>query len=143
MKKENQHKKPNWNTADKDFYKDYFEVVKDLKQNMTKAELILWEHLRNKNLGVKFRRQHVIGTFIPDFVALSIKLIIEVDGKIHLQTKKHDAERTELLQNQGYKVIRFTNQEVENNIDFVLEKINNEIDKLTPPNLPKVEGQEQ
>jgi very-short-patch-repair endonuclease len=104
---------------------------------MTPAELILWEQLKNKKLGVKFRRQHVIESYIPDFVALSIKLIIEVDGGIHLKRKKEDAARTKWLNFIGYTVIRFKNEEVENEIDSVLEKIKAEIKILTPSSLPK------
>ena len=102
---------------------------------MTPAELILWEHLKNKKLGVKFRRQHVIENYIPDFVALSIKLIIEVDGGIHIKRKKEDAARTKWLNFIGYSVIRFKNEEVENEIDCVLEKIKVEIKNLTSPDL--------
>lgn len=64
---------------------------------MTPAELILWEYLRNKKLGVKFRRQHIVDCYIPDFVSLQIKLIIEVDGKIHMKRWKEDLERTRKL----------------------------------------------
>jgi len=97
---------------------------------MTEAELKLWEHLRNKKLGVKFRRQHVIDFYIPDFVALSIKLIVEVDGKIHLKQKKEDSERTKRLEVLGYKIIRFTNDEIENDILKVLNKIKMNIELL-------------
>lgn len=106
---------------------------------MTEAEKILWGRLKGKQLGVKFRRQHVIESFIPDFVALSIKLIIEVDGKIHLKKKEEDKERTNYLEMSGYTVIRFTNEEVKNYIDWVLAEIKNKINLLTPPSLPKGE----
>jgi len=102
----------------------------ELKNNMTEAELKLWEHLRNKKLGVKFRRQHVIDFYIPDFVALSIKLIVEVDGKIHLKQKKEDSERAKRLEILGYKIIRFTNDEIENDITKVLNKIKMNIELL-------------
>ena len=134
-----ENKRPRWLTANKEFYKRFKYDRERLKNNMTSAEIVLWEYLRNKKLGVKFRRQHIIDFYIPDFVALSIKLIIEVDGKIHLSKKKEDAKRTRLLGIMGYKVIRFTNEEVENNIDMVLSKIKMEIENLTPPNLPKGE----
>ena len=98
---------------------------------MTPAEKLLWERLKAKKLGVKFRRQHIIETFIPDFVALSIKLIVEVDGEIHLKKKLADQERTEILEMSGYKVIRFTNEDVENDIEGVVQKIKNEIEILT------------
>ncbi len=102
---------------------------------MTPAERKLWEFLRNKNFGVKFRRQHIIDFYIPDFVALSIRLIIEVDGKIHLKQKSQDEERTRRLELLGFKVIRFTNEEVENDIEKVLESIKNNVRKLKDKNL--------
>ena len=97
---------------------------------MTPAEVKLWQYLRNKKMGVKFRRQHIIEFYIPDFVALSIKLIIEIDGKIHLKQKKEDAERTRRLELIGYRVLRFTNEEVEKNINGVLGVIKKNIEDL-------------
>ena len=137
---DNKYKKPRWLTANRDFYRNFKYERERLKNNMTRAEILLWELLRNKKQGVKFRRQHIIDFYIPDFVALSIKLIIEVDGKIHLGRGKEDAERTKRLGIMGYKVIRFTNEEVENDIEKVLRIIKMEIENLTPPNLPKGEG---
>ena len=135
----NKYKKPRWLTANKDFYRNFKYERERLKNNMTSAELILWDYLRNKKLGVKFRRQHIIDFYIPDFVALSIKLIIEVDGKIHLRKCKEDAARTKRLGIMGYKVIRFTNEKVENEIEKVLNEIKKEIENLTSPNLSKGE----
>jgi very-short-patch-repair endonuclease len=120
---ENNAKNPKWLTANNQFYARYKNKRAELKNNMTEAELKLWDHLKNKKLGVKFRRQHVIDFYIPDFVALSIKLIVEVDGKIHLKQKKEDSERTKRLEILGYKIIRFTNDEIENDITKVLNKI--------------------
>lgn len=131
MENDDNYKKPHWLTANKDFYRDFKYERERLKENMTLAESILWEHLKNKKLGVKFRRQHIIENYIPDFVALSIKLIIEVDGGIHIIQKKEDAARTKWLNFMGYLVIRFKNEEVENDINSVLEKIRKEINKLT------------
>lgn len=127
---ENKTKNPKWLTANNQFYARYKNKRAELKNDMTEAELKLWEHLRNKKLGVKFRRQHVIDFYIPDFVALSIKLIVEVDGKIHLKQKKEDSERTKRLEVLGYKIIRFTNDEIENDILKVLNKIKMNIELL-------------
>lgn len=126
----NKHSKPKWNTADRNFYPMVKAIRDDLEKEMTPAERILWEHIRNKKLGVKFRRQHVVGIYIPDFVAISIKLIIEVDGKIHLRRKQEDLERTMNLELLGYKVIRFKNEEIENDLKKVIEEIKNTIKKL-------------
>ena len=135
MEDDNVNRKPGWLTANKQFYRKFKNKREKLKNNLTPAELILWEHLRNKKLGVKFRKQHIIDFYIPDFVALSIKLIIEVDGKIHLYQKKKDAERTRRLQLMGFSIIRFTNKEVESDIENVVEKIKKEIKKRTSPYL--------
>ena len=142
MEKDENYKKPRWLTANKEFYRNFKYEREKLKDNMTSAEIILWKHLKNKKLGVKFRRQHIIDFYIPDFVALSIKLIVEVDGSIHLKQKIEDQERTKRLGMLGFKVIRFTNEEVESDIENVLGKISEEIRILTSPSLSKGEEQE-
>ena len=91
----------------------------------TETESILWERLNNRQMGFKFRRQHIIGTYIADFACLKCRLIIEIDGKYHdygTQPVK-DLERTAYLEQQGFKVIRFTNDEIIGNIDAVIENI--------------------
>jgi very-short-patch-repair endonuclease len=101
-----------------------FEKAKELRNNMTLAEKILWERLSNKQIhGFKFRRQHPIATFIADFYCHSAKLIIEVDGEIHNAQKDYDAGRAFELGELGIKVIRFRNEEIINEIDKVIEKI--------------------
>lgn len=142
MNEDPENKRPYWNTANKGFYRRYKDERKRLKDNLTPAEITLWEYLRNKKLGVKFRRQHIIDFYIPDFVALSIKLIIEVDGEIHLKKKREDEERNRRLEAVGFKIVRFTNEEIEDDIESVLKRIKMEIEKLTSPNLSKGEEQE-
>ena len=92
---------------------------------MTPAESALWEGLRNKNLGVKFRRQHPVNAYIPDFVCLEKLLVVEVDGGYHFVGNQQvsDEERTRYLEQNGFEVIRFTNEEVLGDIDGVLERI--------------------
>lgn len=80
LRENENHKKPRRLTVNKEFYYRYKFERERLKDNMTPAEIKLWEHLKNRKLGVIFRRQHVIENYIPDFVALSIMLIVEVDG---------------------------------------------------------------
>ncbi|HLP04656.1 MAG TPA: endonuclease domain-containing protein [Paludibacter sp.] len=121
--------KEHWNTADPYTYSELKDKRKEMRDHMTLAESVLWNHIKSKKLGVKFRRQHVIGNFIPDFVALSCKLVIEVDGEIHNFQKEADEQRTFVLNEKGYKVIRFTNNEILLNINQVLDRIKNE---LTP-----------
>ncbi len=119
---------PEWKTANPHFYPLIKDVRKCMRDNMTEAEIILWEQIKSNKLDVKFRRQHIIANFIPDFVALSIKLIIEVDGEIHNFQKEYDNDRTYLLSQQGFRVIRFTNREVIDNLDQVLSKIKETIE---------------
>jgi very-short-patch-repair endonuclease len=79
--------------------------------------------LRNNQLGVNFRRQHGIGSYITDFCSPKAKLIIELDGSQHLEQEEYDKERAEYLESQGYKVLRFWNNEVLNSIDGVILSI--------------------
>ena len=91
----------------------------------TEAEAVLWNYLSGDKLGVHFRRQHPIYGYIPDFVCINQKLVIEIDGGYHLEGEQpeKDAERTSYLNQAGYVVLRFTNDEVIGNIDDVLEEI--------------------
>jgi very-short-patch-repair endonuclease len=91
-----------------------------LRKEPTPAERKLWSRIRNDQLGVTFRRQHAIGKYIPDFCSPKAKLIIELDGSQHLDMEEYDQERTKYLESLGYKVIRFWNNSVMNNIDGVV-----------------------
>ena len=145
-KKENSY---NYQTADSVTYGLLKKFVEEHRSNPTKAEDILWQVVRGKKLdSFKFRRQHIIGTYIADFVCLSQKLIVEVDGLIHEipENKLSDAKRTEELTRLGFDVMRFTNDEVINKTDKV---INNILSKLTEKSLknsesrnPPLEGRE-
>lgn len=119
-----------WKTADPMTYGLLKEFCKEMRNVPTEAEKNLWDALSAKKLsGYKFRRQHIIGNYITDFICLKENLIIEVDGLIH-QLPNHvisDAERTKWLEEQGYKVIRFTNDEVLYRLDEVLLKIEVEL----------------
>ena len=100
------------------------EKAKEMRANPTKAESALWSALKGKKLNnYKFRQQHLIEQFIVDFVCLDRSLVVEVDGKIHETQADKDKERTLLLNDVGFKVIRFTNEEVIDNIHEVLKKI--------------------
>jgi len=105
---------------------DIFKKAKALRDNPTKAEKVLWEKLRLKQLGVKFRRQHPINIYIADFYCHEKKLVIEVDEDYHLvpDQKEHDELRTEDLKEFGIEVIRFKNEQVLNEINEVLKMIN-------------------
>lgn len=95
----------------------------ELRKEPTPAERKLWSVIRNDQLGVNFRRQHAIGNYIPDFVCIEKKLIIELDGSQHLEQQAYDQERTKQLNSLGYKVIRFWNNEVMKNMDGVIAAI--------------------
>ena len=99
------------------------------RNHPTEAETILWQYLKGGRMGEHFRRQHIILDYIPDFVCLSKQLIIEIDGGYHLEGEqpKRDEEREEELMSQGFRVLRFTNDEVIGDIDSVLDKISKEI----------------
>jgi very-short-patch-repair endonuclease len=94
-----------------------------LRKESTPAEHKLWSLIRNDQLGVTFRRQHAVGNYIPDFCSPKAKLIIELDGSQHLEQAVYDQERTEYLESKGYKVIRFWNNSVMNDIDSVIRAI--------------------
>ena len=83
----------------------------------------MWSRLRGKQLGYKFRRQHVINNFIVDFYCLEKGLVVEVDGGIHKAQKERDLEREHILRSLGCKIVRFTNDEILQNIDVVLNFI--------------------
>jgi very-short-patch-repair endonuclease len=100
---------------------------KDLRNNITPEELILWYRLKNKALGYKFRRQHSIGRFIADFYCYEKKLVIELDGSQHLDNIEYDQERTNYFESLGIKVIRFWNEDVDKNLNGVLIKIEEEL----------------
>lgn len=101
------------------------EKAKHMKMFPTEAESCLWEHLRSKQLGVRFRRQYIIDEFIVDFVCLPKRLIIEADGAYHQEEEqqKNDAMRTERLNALGFNVIRFSNDEILGDINNIINKI--------------------
>ena len=105
----------------------------ELRKEPTPAEAKLWAYLRaHRFTGVHFRRQHAIGPYITDFCAPSHKLVIEVDGSQHLDQEEYDNERTAFLQARGYRVLRFWNSEVLNNINAVMGVIVEEAERQLP-----------
>ena len=95
-----------------------------LRKNSTIAERKLWHRLRSRNfMNLKFRRQEPVENYIVDFICYEKKLIIELDGSQHLEQGEYDEERTKYLKSKGYKVLRFWNNQVMNDIDGVLRAI--------------------
>ncbi|MCX6714415.1 MAG: endonuclease domain-containing protein [Candidatus Uhrbacteria bacterium] len=101
------------------------DVRRVLRNEATRAENYLWEHLKNKKLGFKFRRQHGIDSFVVDFYCSEKRLAIELDGSQHFTSegKTHDEERSRIIEGYEIKVIRFTNDEVINNTNSVISRI--------------------
>ena len=117
-------------------------IAKALRKRLTDTERLLWRHLRAKQLeGLKFRRQEPIGRYIVDFVCHEKRIVIEVDGGQHSTDKNRDAERDKWLNKQGYKVLRFWNNEVLKNIQGVLHVIK-ESCLHHPPLTPPIKGGE-
>ncbi len=125
-----------WQTANPVLYSLLKNHAKKMRNEPTEAGVMLWNALSDKNLkGFKFRRQHIIGQFIADFVCLKKNLIVEVDGSIHQlpENQMSDQERTDWLEDKGFRVIRFTNRQVLHEIDVVLEEILEALESETPP----------
>ena len=118
-----------YQTADPLLYHLLREHAAHNRNNPTEAEAALWEYLRADQLGVTFKRQHVIGDYIADFVCLDSKLIVELDGEYHKKEQQivSDTQRTEWLESRGFRVIRFTNEDLFNGIDKVLDEIKNNL----------------
>lgn len=115
--------KHRWHTPP-DLWAKLKPLARQMRREPTPAEARLWQRLRKRQvLGRKFRRQHTIERFIVDFYSRDARLVVEVDGPIHEYTPEEDAIRQAFLESQGLKVIRFTNQEVLQNIEGVVEQI--------------------
>ena len=100
------------------------ETARLLRKSMTYSESLLWEKLKGKQLlGLRFRRQHPIDMFIVDFYCHAARLVIEVDGEIHMDQIEYDDGREADIEKYNIKILRFTNDEVNNNIEVVLQKI--------------------
>ncbi|HRY63576.1 MAG TPA: endonuclease domain-containing protein [Patescibacteria group bacterium] len=99
-------------------------TAREFRKNLTKSEKILWGILRNKRFGnLKFRRQHILEGYIVDFYCDKLKLVIEIDGDIHLKQVHEDKIRQKTIEEKGIKFIRITAREVEGNINSVLDKL--------------------
>ena len=118
-----------YQTADPLLYPLLKDNAKYNRNHPTEAEELLWHYLSSDGLGVTFKRQHIIGDYIADFVCLSHKLIVELDGGYHQlpQQQMSDIQRTQWLESKGYLVIRFSNEELFGNINNVLEIIKEKI----------------
>ena len=120
-------------------------TAKTLRKRSTDVEMLLWRYLRVRQMeGLKFRRQQPIGRYIVDFVCFEKKIIIEVDGGQHAIETKKDTERGEWLRSQGFKVLKFWNNEVLTNTQGVLEEVRINCLSHPPLNpLPSREGEKR
>lgn len=134
--RKNRQERYKYETADASLYKVLQQRALQHRNYPTQAEAVLWEYLKGNRLGAKFRRQHLIGQYIPDFVCLSKQLIIEVDGGYHFIGDQiiSDEQRTAYLESFGYHVIRFTNEEVLADTQNVLQKIRHIMNHLNEQN---------
>ncbi len=117
--------KANFVTSDYEKWKVLKPLAREQRKNPTPAEDVLWQALRGNQLGAKFRRQHAIADFIVDFVNIDAKLVVEVDGGIHevADNPQYDQYRTSVLEENGFRVVRFRNEEVLQALPRVLQKI--------------------
>ena len=98
--------------------------ARNLRQNLTDAECLLWSRLRRRQVaGFKFRRQHMIGPYICDFVCPEAEVVIELDGSQHLDAAGYDSRRDDFLRSQGFRVLRFWNGHVLSETENVIETI--------------------
>ena len=112
-----------------------FQKAHFLRSKMTDAEMVLWSRLKNRNIfKVRFRRQHPVDIFVLDFYCHEIKLAIEVDGRIHLkrEIQEYDEGRSHDIEKFGIKMLRFTNEQILNNLNEVQTKILTTINDLSP-----------
>jgi imidazole glycerol-phosphate synthase subunit HisF len=113
-----------------------FEKARILRNNMTEAETIMWDMLKNRNIfKAKFRRQHPIAIFIVDFYCHEYKLAIEIDGEIHLknEVKEYDDGRSYDIEKFGIKILRFTNNDVFTDLEKIIKEILKTIAVFEPP----------
>ena len=102
--------------------------ARNLRNNMTEQERKLWNIIRNRNFyGYRFLRQYVIGQYIVDFICREKKVVIEIDGGQHNESEniEYDKQRTKYLENKGYKVIKFWNNDIDSNIEGVYQHLQN------------------
>lgn len=112
--------------------KKLVQLARTLRNNMTVQEIKIWQYLKNRQIdGVKFRRQFILGKYICDFVSLENKIVIEIDGSQHIESNS-DFQRDEFLKSIGFKVLRFWNNDIDNNIEGVISKIKNVISQCPP-----------
>ncbi len=126
-------KQISWQVADPFDYKLAKDFAKENRKNMTEAEAAFWQIAKGNGLGEKCRRQYIIGKYIVDFFFRNSKLIVEIDGEYHFteEQQEEDAIRQEWLEQMGYKILRFTNNQIlfdtDNSINIIKQYVQNRI----------------
>ncbi len=131
---ENDHSERQWagKRPEPKLWKKLKPLARQMRRQQTKAEELLWGMLRKRRrLGYKFRRQYSIERFIVDFYCADARLVVEVDGEVHKYTEEHDAVRQEYLESLGLQVLRFTNDQVFDNLRGVVVMVEETL-KETP-----------
>ena len=113
---------PRWHTPPK-LWDKLKPKARAMRTAQTPAEVVLWQRLRARKLGVKFRRQHTVGQFIVDFYCAEAQLVVEVDGATHAASVHQDQARDEIIRSLGMHVLRFKNEDVLHNMEAVLTRI--------------------
>ncbi|MFN8366631.1 MAG: endonuclease domain-containing protein [Candidatus Kapaibacterium sp.] len=121
------NEKPKYITSNTSQWHHLKPFAREHRKDPTYAEKLVWNFVRNKQLGVRIRRQHAIADFIVDFVCLEKSLIIEIDGDSHTGKEEYDAWRTSILNELGYRVIRFTDEDVKSKGEWVEQRIREEL----------------
>ena len=116
-------------------------ISQELRNTATDAERLLWQYLRSQQLGVKFRRQHPYNNFVLDFVCLEKKLVVELDGGQHSEATTKDETRTRELAANGFRILRFWNNQVFQEIEAVIETIMAALAETHPHPCPPLEGE--
>ena len=116
-------------------------IPQELRNNATDAERLLWQYLRDQQLGVKFRRQHPFNNYVLDFVSLEARLVVELDGGQHSEATAKDEIRTRELSVAGFRILRFWNNQVFQEAEAVLETIMATLSETHPHPCPPLEGE--
>ena len=122
---EEREEEPKWQTADPMEYGSLKANARNNRKEMTEAEGIFWQHARSSGLGEKCRRQYIIGDFIVDFFFRQSKVVVEIDGEYHFTEEQKEADRTrqDWLETRGYTILRFTNEQIIKEIEYVITTI--------------------
>jgi very-short-patch-repair endonuclease len=125
------------------FHRDNVPAARRLRRPLTNAEALVWERVRDRKFrGLKFRRQHPIGTYVVDFFCDELRLVLEVDGGVHLEPEQRarDRERQAIIESLGLRVLRISNASVETDLEGALDQVVNSQTTPLPPQWERGQG---